>query len=842
MRFTLKETTELIKNTVKHTFEKDTIEDIYNNTDGLVAALILTIEQIKKNPAQYTGAVTQGLLFDFFSGKVFEAADSDVQEFLLKTAYFPEFTAEMAIALTGYTLTQKLLRRDRGEYFLTATHSNNAVTFRYHALYREFLLRQAQVYYRQQVREITLSAADVLEESGYIEHSIQLLIEIKHWDRLQRLLLKSVQGLIADGRYNIIDAWFLALPDEFLQEQPWLLYWSGINKFSLNLEDARKILEAVYLLFKKLKESEGQILSLCAVIKALVMEWRNFHPLDHWIKEFEEELIEVYRSTDAVEIKEEVVASIVTALIFRQPNHKDIDYWLQEADNIVLHSKNAEIRMYIGYNLTLYYLWTGSVYKAGNTIETLHHVYRNTQKHLLLRLMCMRCECMCTLYKASYKDTLKVVEEGLKIADETGLHLTDTMFLGLGIYCFLALGNNEMAEVYMQKIISYMGDIQIYGFYYYQMASLIAYAKGNFSTAIEYGEKNIEYTEQYGCQLMQGVHLSILICLLAEAGYNDKALLYLEHLKRIGLTARSLLFTYFSLEIEALISVNNNDLQRFEVKIEEFVRIAKVTGMKGMLPFRKHVHILCKTALERGIQTDYIKEIIRLHNLTPGGDMIDDWPYPVRIYTFGRFKIEKDGRILESRGKMQQKPLALLKELALSEEEGVSAEKISEFLWPDSDSEAAKTSFNTTLHRTRKMLDSEDNNFILYHDGKVSLNREFVWTDVWAFNYLSERVEELYKNRTVNSAASDDDFKEVLALLLKIHDLLRGCFVLPNDGHLLHHAPSVKQRIRGSISKLVRCVTKWCQDTGELEKADKIKQLFQMITEPQDIEIDGLTL
>ena len=51
-------------------------------------------------------------------------------------------------------------------------------------------------------------------------------------------------------------------------------------------------------------------------------------------------------------------------------------------------------------------------------------------------------------------------------------------------------------------------------------------------------------------------------------------------------------------------------------------------------------------------------------------------------------------------------------------------------LWPDADGDAAKTSFDTTLFRLRKLLDVDD--ALVLSAGKLSLARSVAWTDVWA--------------------------------------------------------------------------------------------------------------
>jgi DNA-binding SARP family transcriptional activator len=60
-------------------------------------------------------------------------------------------------------------------------------------------------------------------------------------------------------------------------------------------------------------------------------------------------------------------------------------------------------------------------------------------------------------------------------------------------------------------------------------------------------------------------------------------------------------------------------------------------------------------------------------------------------------------------------------------------------LWPDADGAAAKTSFDTTLFRLRKLL--EVDNALALAGGKLSLSRALAWTDVWALQAALDAAE-----------------------------------------------------------------------------------------------------
>ena len=81
-------------------------------------------------------------------------------------------------------------------------------------------------------------------------------------------------------------------------------------------------------------------------------------------------------------------------------------------------------------------------------------------------------------------------------------------------------------------------------------------------------------------------------------------------------------------------------------------------------------------------------------------------------------------------GKAQQRPLDLLKLLVALGGANVDAQQLTAALWPEADGAAAKTSFDSTLFRLRKLLDVE--NALVLSAGKLSLARALVWTDLWA--------------------------------------------------------------------------------------------------------------
>ena len=107
---------------------------------------------------------------------------------------------------------------------------------------------------------------------------------------------------------------------------------------------------------------------------------------------------------------------------------------------------------------------------------------------------------------------------------------------------------------------------------------------------------------------------------------------------------------------------------------------------------------------------------------------------PVTIFTLGRFSLLINGEPADFGRKAPKRPLELLKVIIAQGGREISISRLTLLLWPDADGDKATRSFNTTLHRLRKVLG--DDRVLVLKDGKLSLDARYCWVDVWTFERL----------------------------------------------------------------------------------------------------------
>jgi DNA-binding SARP family transcriptional activator len=211
-------------------------------------------------------------------------------------------------------------------------------------------------------------------------------------------------------------------------------------------------------------------------------------------------------------------------------------------------------------------------------------------------------------------------------------------------------------------------------------------------------------------------------------------------------------------------------------------------------------------ALDAGIDVPYVQDLVRRNSLFPESAPlgVENWPWPLKIYTLGRFGIVKDGKSIRFSGKVQQKPLSLLKALIALGGRSVSTYQINDALWPDSDGDAAHTAFSTTLHRLRQLLGYEK--AVHIQEGKLTLDDRYCWVDAWAFERLLAQADDLcHKDLT----------EKAIYLVQKAINMYHG--------HFLEEGPmwvvNLREHLRNKFMQTVKNLGAYRENMGQWDQA-----------------------
>ncbi len=216
LRFTPTEAAQLARKLAPGRWPRETIRSLHDTADGWCAGLVLLLDQLRSegraSPAPREPS--SEVLFDYFAGEIFKKADPTVQDVLLHTAFLPQVTPAMAVALTGETAAGEILTAlHEQNYFTNKQAIGGEPVYEYHPLFRDFLLSQAlRVYSPSDRARIRRTAAGLLHAAGQIEAAARLLRDAEDWDTLAQLIRRYAQSLVAQGRAQTLEEWLHGIP------------------------------------------------------------------------------------------------------------------------------------------------------------------------------------------------------------------------------------------------------------------------------------------------------------------------------------------------------------------------------------------------------------------------------------------------------------------------------------------------------------------------------------------------------------------------------------------------------------------------------------------------------
>ena len=789
-------------------------ELLHEKADGWATGLVLLVRAVKSegiDPETFKDLAPEKV-FDYFGNELFGRLDRRIQDFLLKTAFVAKITPKLAEELTGNKAAAKILSNLNQRNYFTEKRTRPELVYQYHALFRDFLVTHAVSRFSSgEISGLRLDAANLLNASGQTEDAAELFIQAGAWKELTTLIRPNAPMLIRQGRSKLLEKWIAALPEEQIKSDPWPNYWLGTCRLSSNPVQSRALFERAFELFGSSGDEAGTLLAWSGAVQTYLYIFDDFSPLDRWIAWLDERGGKD-ASFPSPEIALMVAAGMIAALTWRNPVHPDTQEWVDKALSLSKNSQNIEGGTRAYTNSAVHYLWAGMFEECGMLIAEMKRMAASQPVSPLRSLVLKHTEAMFYNTSVEYQEkALQSVIEGLEEAKKTGVRVVTPLLLNQGVVSSLNQGNPKRAEEFLLQLEKTLrsGSRTHAGHYHYLSACHDLYT-GKVSRAALSAKKSLELVQETGVPVSEVLTRLVLSHALYETGNDDEASRELAATKRAVAQTGSFYFDYLCGLTEAYFQDARGDENAALESLRKAMTLGRQKGFATHLYFWRPAVMsrLCGKALAAGIEIEYAQDLIRKLNLVPDEQSrgIENWPWPVKIFLLGRFEISVDGKPVQFSGKVQKKPLLLLKALVALGKGEVKAEKLEDVLWPESDGDVAHQSFETTLHRLRKLIGHP--NALDFSSGLAALNWGLCWTDVWAFENLLEEAGNQEKQGRVDRAV---DFTE------KGISLYKGMF-LPGETEE-PWTVSPRERLRRKFLGGIRWLGSHWEEAGEWEKA-----------------------
>jgi LuxR family maltose regulon positive regulatory protein len=712
--------------------------ELAEESEGWITSILLTAQTMWRDilDGLARARASDQPVFDYLAQEVFGHQEAEVQAFL---------TASSTLREMSPTLCQEALDLERPEHFLRLIEDRNLFVtrlegewYRYHHLFHEYLQQRLRSQEESRWLQLHRLAAGWFEAQGQPEEVVHHYLIAGSHAEAARVMEEAARDVFLAGHLETLMAWGEALPVAQREACPRLaLFQSRAADMLGRWEDALALTEAAEHGYRASQNREGlayALLHRCEV-------WRKRGQFQEACDLAGEVLSLVEEAGIPVAYEVQRMLGMTTMALGRlQEGEEHLRMALPLSLEQGSEFDQASILTGLAGNLWQQGRWAEALTAQREAVATHRRVGNQAALAGALNDLGFFHYTTC-----AHEEALHLFRQALELADRSG-HRRAQALASISLAELLRdLGALEQAAEVCQAGVSIADDLGggFLSAYGRETMGLIHRLQGDLAPARAAIEQAIERAEQQHSEYQLGRYGASLGLVLAEEGAGDAGIAELaraqERLQRIGAggeVARARLFNAWALFQDGRRAEGLEALQELlgtaaTSPWQEFLLVAE--GQR-MLPLLEH-------AQAQGIGGDQlVASLARAQTVrqaaqaalqlapSPGTKP----PEPVRIFGFGRGRVEREGQEIP----VSQWGAASTRHLLfyLLVHSSQSREQIAAALWPELAQNKVKASFHTTKFRLKRALGQEP----LYFDGaRYHIHPDLQhWFDVAEFERL----------------------------------------------------------------------------------------------------------
>lgn len=714
------------------------VETVHDRVGGWAAGVMLTLEHIK-NP--YATALNKmgnapETVFQYLASEIMERFSPETQALLLHTSVLSDIDVPLAEQLSNLPQAGDILRDLHAGRYFTERRQETDPSYRYHPLFREFLLhRTQQVLGPLEFRALQRNAAELLVRTGRSEGAVQLLQAAEDWNGLVPVILAQANSLLETGRMQTLGTWIRTVPESLRNEVPWLNFWLATANVSFHPDEAYGLYRQVFHLFRSRGDQVGTLMAWCGAVRAVLIRWADMSRLDEWL-----DLLPVIQPEGtpfpSVELEAQVVDCMAGAIMQRQPYRSDAKAWVYKAVHLAEHLPPV-VQTGSRYMLDIYYLWYGDVAAAETGLAQFSRLAEKFHWNPITTIFFHNLHATIGWFTCEFDRCRLHIGKARALIQQTGLHLLEGFILSQGVIGELLAGRLDEAEALLKE--NDRATQQIGGLHrshFLHVLSWYELLRGDAEAARSHVEQGRQILAAEGGFLFgEGLTDVVAAHVWRALGQSTEAAQWVERVLQTADRMQSDHLRFSARMIGAQLAFDRHDDTAGLAELVQALAIGEARGLMQYPGMERAVTAqLCAKALNAGIHVPFVQRMIRKSRLAapPDAQAIDAWPWRVKIRAFGKLAVEVDGKPLEKQRKAPHRLLELLAAIIAFGGQEVPVSRLMDMFWPEADGDTAQENFKKSIARLRKLLAVEE--VIHWKEGKISLNRDFCWVDVWAFD------------------------------------------------------------------------------------------------------------
>ena len=251
LRFSERDVAAFIGQQLGIEFDDSTILKITQQTEGWPAAIqLVTLALLgTSNHQEILNKISGNVLdiADYLAKDVLGNLAPEMQQFLLNTSVLNRFQAELCDAINPGQNNRQLINQCLQQNLFLIPLDQTRGWYRYHYLFREFLLNQLAINYPKKLPELHRYASRWLAEQGLIDDAVSHAIEGQDFPFLAELVERHAKKFITRGHMTQVLEWARRIPAELIADRPTIPAYKCCALFHMRrpTEAAEALREAV---------------------------------------------------------------------------------------------------------------------------------------------------------------------------------------------------------------------------------------------------------------------------------------------------------------------------------------------------------------------------------------------------------------------------------------------------------------------------------------------------------------------------------------------------------------------------------------------------------------------
>lgn len=805
LRLTLEETRRIAA--LRNIVDEALVQGMHEHAGGWPVGLTLSLEQVKRGAGGLASLESQSreVLFNYFAGQIVASLPAANREHLMRISLLPRATAVQAVAMAGDDGVTSLLESLYRKRLFVERRGD---AYQFHDLFRAFLLDEFErAHAPGEADRLRIAAAGLLADADHVEASFALAAKAQDWGFAAALIMRFAPRLFEMGRTPVLRDWFAVLPPALAESSAWLTLWQGVALSPVAPLQARERFEASYSRFPP-EDRMGRVLASGAILMTHYLEF-DHGAVDYWLDELLPLLAEPL-PFPAPAAEQRTLSALLFALGYQRPRRDLVEPCVARTRQLL---STAELpinaRVDAATLLLAHYQIAAEFEEASRVIAMVEPWLADPDLSANYRALWTLQLAHCRVKQGMDAEAARLYERAESIARDNALVLMPLrVYVHIGRATLaLCAGDADGAEAERVLAASHWTfarrlDRALDA----GLRASIAAHRGETAEAVACATEQLQRLDECGPVWLRCAARLQLALIRIDAGEGDglqdlldqaRALLAGSCLSRLGNAIDC---------VEAYALLREHGQERARDAIERC--LSGPQAHHGLYYLRMHPRALSSVlgaALACGIQTDYVRRVIREWDLRAPPSPPDGWPWPYEVRLLGRFEVLREGRPLEFSRKLPRKTLALLKAIVALGAGSASEQRLIDTLWPDEEGDAAARALDATVLRLRSLLG--DVTVVNQRGGSISLDLDRVWVDVAAFEHSLASAQ---------SAAHRRDPAEMRHLDRAL-SLYQGAFLAEDEGE--GWPVAVRERLRGRFIHALGQYAERLEANGEVEAA-----------------------